>query len=46
MQNKLNEIKLSKTRYKEALEKQPKENVKQVSDHKIELIVLIHGIEK
>ena len=46
MQNKINEIKLSKTRYKKALEKQPKENVKQVSDPKIELNVLIQGIEK
>ena len=46
IQNKINEIELTKTNYKEALEKQPNENVKQLSDPQTELNVLIPGFDE
>ena len=46
MQNKIKEIELTQTSYKEELVNQSDENVKQVSDPKIELNVLIQGIDE
>ena len=46
MQNNINERELTKMSYKEALEKQPNEHVKQVRDPKNELNVLIRGLDE
>ena len=46
MQNKIKETKLTKTSYKEALENQSNESFKQVSNPKIELNVLLRGIDE
>ena len=46
MQNKIKEIKFTKTSHKEVLENHPNENVKKVSDPKTELKVLIRAIEE
>ena len=46
MQKKIKQIELTKTSYKKALENQSNENFKQVRDPKIELNVLIRGIDE